>query len=103
MSAQERSNGSGCASSNEAWKQANNKQKKNPCIHGLQIFEKSKDIKGLGSSLTLASCLVVVFEQLGVYKELISIIKPFDALHLKKEDLAPIGAFRPPPNMNLER
>ncbi|KAF9385646.1 hypothetical protein CPB97_004616 [Podila verticillata] len=68
-----------------------------------EIFEKSKDIKGLGSSLTLASCLVVVFEQLGVYKELISIIKPFDALHLKKEDLAPIGAFRPPPNMNLER
>lgn len=73
------------------------------CIHGLQIFEKSKDIKGLGSSLTLASSLVVVFEQLGVYKELISIVKPFDALHLKKEDLDPIGAFRPPPNMNLER
>ncbi|KAG0349204.1 hypothetical protein BG004_000859 [Podila humilis] len=68
-----------------------------------EIFEKSKDIKGVGSALTLASSLVLIFHQLGVYDELLSIFKPFNSLDLRKEDLTPIGSFRPPDNMNVER
>ncbi|ORZ06152.1 hypothetical protein BCR41DRAFT_171909 [Lobosporangium transversale] len=58
-----------------------------------EIFEKTQELRPLGSAFSLHSSLMVLFEQLGMYDELLSISKPFGALHLRKEDLSLIGSL----------
>ncbi|KFH65613.1 hypothetical protein MVEG_09089 [Podila verticillata NRRL 6337] len=58
-----------------------------------EIFEKSKELKPLGSALSLSPPLMIYFEQLGLYDQLIKVSKPFGSLRLKKENLTPIGTF----------
>ena len=62
-------------------------------IYALKIFEKTKELRPLGSGIAL-SALSPLFEQLGMWDELQAISKPFGALHLKNEDMTEIGAFR---------
>ncbi|KAG0030937.1 hypothetical protein BGZ81_002018 [Podila clonocystis] len=58
-----------------------------------EIFEKSKELKPLGSALSLSPPLMIYFEQLGIYDQLLKVTKPFGSLRLKKENMAPIGTF----------
>ncbi|KAG0338590.1 hypothetical protein BG000_003740 [Podila horticola] len=58
-----------------------------------EIFEKSKELKPLGSALSLSPPLMIYFEQLGLYNELLKVTKAFGSLRLKKENMAPIGTF----------
>ncbi|KAF9926265.1 hypothetical protein FBU30_004125 [Linnemannia zychae] len=55
------------------------------CI-SYQIFEKTKELKPLGSAIALTS-LSHIFEQLGMYDELMAVSKNFTALHLVDEDM----------------
>ncbi|KAG0360677.1 hypothetical protein BG005_010142 [Podila minutissima] len=57
------------------------------------IFEKSKELKPLGSALSLSPPLMIYFEQLGLYDQLLKVTKPFGSIRLKKENMAPIGTF----------
>ncbi|KAG0091239.1 hypothetical protein BGZ92_001191 [Podila epicladia] len=59
----------------------------------LMILEKSKELKPLGSALSLSPPLMIYFEQLGIYDKLLDVIKPFGSLRLRKENMVPIGTF----------
>ncbi|KAI1315186.1 hypothetical protein EDD11_001123 [Mortierella claussenii] len=63
-----------------------------------EVFEKAKELRPLGSALSLHNSVMVIFEQLGMYQELIDLTKPFGALHLRKADLTITGSLlaRPP-------
>ncbi|KAF9385103.1 hypothetical protein CPC16_008098 [Podila verticillata] len=57
------------------------------------IFEKAKELRPLGAAMSLSPAVVSIFEQLGLYEELCAMSKPSGGLHLKKQDLTPIGSF----------
>ncbi|KAH7050677.1 hypothetical protein BKA57DRAFT_459271 [Linnemannia elongata] len=61
------------------------------CI-SYQIFEKTKELKPLGSAIALTT-LSHIFEQLGMYDELMAVSKKFGALHLIQEDLKHRNTF----------
>ncbi|KAG0348210.1 hypothetical protein BG004_005687 [Podila humilis] len=59
-----------------------------------EIFEKTKEQRqGFGSNMSISIAMVAVFEQLGLYEHFISITRPFGAMHLKDQDLKPLGSF----------
>ncbi|KAG0195666.1 hypothetical protein BGX28_000902 [Mortierella sp. GBA30] len=61
------------------------------CI-SYEIFEKTKELRPLGSAISLAG-LKEVFEQLGMRKEFNDISKPFGGIHLNDEELNKVGSF----------
>ncbi|GJJ77148.1 hypothetical protein EMPS_09507 [Entomortierella parvispora] len=63
-----------------------------------EVFEKTKENRPLGSAISLHNSLMVIFEQLGLYKDILKMTKPFGALHLRKEDMTISGSLlaRPP-------
>ncbi|KAF9124769.1 hypothetical protein BGW39_007924 [Mortierella sp. 14UC] len=61
------------------------------CI-SYQIFEKAKELRPLGSAIALTS-LSHVFEQLGMYDEIMAASKSFGALHLVDEDFQHRNSF----------
>ncbi|KAG0366470.1 hypothetical protein BGZ54_005305 [Gamsiella multidivaricata] len=58
-----------------------------------EIFEKAKELKPLGSALSLHNSLMVIFEQLDMYQDILGISKPFGALHFLKEDMSVTGSL----------
>ncbi|KAG0366469.1 hypothetical protein BGZ54_005304 [Gamsiella multidivaricata] len=62
-----------------------------------EVFEKAPEIKLLGSAITVSS-IMQIFEQLGMYEELLELSRPFGALHVRDEKLDYKGTFwsRPP-------
>ncbi|KAF9384932.1 hypothetical protein CPB97_005268 [Podila verticillata] len=61
-----------------------------------EIFEKAKEVRPLGSTMTLSNLSVVIFKQLGLYEGLLAISKPNRGIHLKKQSMNPIGSFLGP-------
>jgi 2-polyprenyl-6-methoxyphenol hydroxylase-like FAD-dependent oxidoreductase len=59
----------------------------------FQIFEKATELRPLGAAMSLSPAVVSIFEQLGLYEELCAMSKPSGGLHLKKQDLTPVGSF----------
>jgi hypothetical protein len=57
------------------------------------VFEKAKELKPLGSALSLHNSLMVIFEQLGMYQDMLDITKPFGALNFRKEDMSLTGSL----------
>ncbi|KAF9906429.1 hypothetical protein EC991_000676 [Linnemannia zychae] len=61
------------------------------CI-SYQVFEKTKELRPLGSAIALTT-LSHIFEQLGMYDEIVAASKNFGALHLVDEDLQHRNSF----------
>ncbi|KAF9188887.1 hypothetical protein BGZ51_006375 [Haplosporangium sp. Z 767] len=58
-----------------------------------EIFEQASELKPLGSAVTVGS-VMHIFEQLGMYKEMLEISKPFGALRLRDTKLDFKGSFQ---------
>ncbi|KAF9326053.1 hypothetical protein BG006_010496 [Podila minutissima] len=58
-----------------------------------QVLEKAKEIKPLGSTMSIGPQVLTIFEQLGLYPEVLAVTKPAGQINFKREDLSPIGTF----------
>ncbi|KAG0335641.1 hypothetical protein BG000_007353 [Podila horticola] len=58
-----------------------------------QVLEKAKELKPLGSTMSIGPQVLTIFEQLGLYPELLSVTKPAGNIIFKREDLSLIGTF----------
>ncbi|KAF9090971.1 hypothetical protein BGX27_002108 [Mortierella sp. AM989] len=56
------------------------------------IFERSTELKALGSAMTLNACIFPVFEQLGLLDDLMKIASPFKTVDLFHADMKKIGS-----------
>ncbi|KAF9402392.1 hypothetical protein BGX21_010255 [Mortierella sp. AD011] len=56
------------------------------------IFERSKELRSLGSAMTLNACIFPVFEQLGLLEDLLRISSTFRTVDLYHEDMKKIGS-----------
>ncbi|GJJ77373.1 hypothetical protein EMPS_09732 [Entomortierella parvispora] len=58
-----------------------------------QIYERAAKVKPLGALMSLGSNILAVFEQLGIYDELIDISLPMMGMTLYKENMEKIGLY----------
>ncbi|KAG0093524.1 hypothetical protein BGZ93_009963 [Podila epicladia] len=58
-----------------------------------QVLEKAKELKPLGSTMSIGPQVLTIFEQLGLYPELLAVTKPAGRINFKREDMSPIGTF----------
>ncbi|KAF9429957.1 hypothetical protein BGZ76_001044 [Entomortierella beljakovae] len=60
---------------------------------GIQyhIFERASEVKPLGSAMTLGAQGFAAMEQLGIYKELLQISRPMEAVYFYQSECKPIG------------
>ncbi|KAF9383018.1 hypothetical protein CPC16_009091 [Podila verticillata] len=55
----------------------------------FDVYERAKEVKPLGSAMSLGGNVAGFFEQLGIYEEFTKLGKPSNTMQLYKEDLTP--------------
>ncbi|KAF9100052.1 hypothetical protein BGX27_000496 [Mortierella sp. AM989] len=58
-----------------------------------QIHERAKEIRPLGSAISLGANILPVFQQLGLYEDLKSLSQPYGVFHVYNADMSSIGSI----------
>ncbi|KAG0049038.1 hypothetical protein BGZ83_006114 [Gryganskiella cystojenkinii] len=62
------------------------------------LFERSRELRPLGSAMTLGANILPVFEQLGIYEEFVKLALPIHTMDMYNEDLSTIGSMDSKPH-----